>query len=156
MQIRENREMAVEEGCFNLPTRNGARVLLSSVFGPYCQDDEYGSRAINPVELFHNQVTREQGSFSLRVFHPSLGIRLIQSNISAPCTLLDFPTLEIFEHEIASHHYDIIGISSIVANVGNRNRTMDRRDCRSDPVRGQRSRAASCCSRLDVRTESAN
>ena len=64
-------EMAVEEGCFNLPTRNGARVLLSSVFGPYCQDDKYGSRAINPMELFHNQVTREQGSFSLRVFHPS-------------------------------------------------------------------------------------
>jgi hypothetical protein len=110
--------MAVEEGCFNLPTRNGARVLLSSVFGPYCQDDQYGSRAINPMELFHNQVTREQGSFSLRVFHPSLGIRLIQANISAPCTLLDFPTLEIFEHEITSHHYDIIGISSIVANVG--------------------------------------
>ena len=111
-------EMEVEEGCFSLPTRNGARVLLSSVFGPYCQDDEYGSRAINPMELFHNQVTREQGSFSLRVFHPSLGIRLIQANISAPCTLLDFPTLEIFEHEITSHHYDIIGISSIVANVG--------------------------------------
>ncbi len=110
--------MAVEEGIFNLPARNGARVLLSSVFGPYCQDDKYGSRAINPMELFHNQVTREQGSFSLRVFHPSLGIRLIQANISAPCTLLDFPTLEIFEHEIASHHYDIIGISSIVANVG--------------------------------------
>ena len=103
---------------FDLPTRNGARVLLSSVFGPYCQDDEYGSRAINPMELFHNQVTREQGSFSLRVFHPSLGIRLIQANISAPCTVLDFPTLEIFEHEITSHPYDIIGISSIVANVG--------------------------------------
>jgi hypothetical protein len=99
-------------------THKGARVLLSSVFGPYCQDDEYGSRAINPMELFHNQITREQGSFSLRVFHPSLGIRLIQANISAPCTVLDFPTLVIFERELTSHHYDIIGISSIVANVG--------------------------------------
>jgi radical SAM superfamily enzyme YgiQ (UPF0313 family) len=98
--------------------RQGARVLLSSVFGPYGQDDDYGSRAINPMELFHNQVTREQGSFSLRVFHPSLGIRLIQANISAPCTVLDFPTLEIFEREIATHAYDIIGISSIVPNVG--------------------------------------
>jgi len=95
-----------------------ACVLLSSVFGPYCQDDSYGSRAINPMELFHNQVTREQGSFSLRAFHPSLGIRLIQENISAPCTVLDFPTLEAFEHEITKHVYDIIGISSIVANVG--------------------------------------
>jgi radical SAM superfamily enzyme YgiQ (UPF0313 family) len=98
--------------------RHGGRTLLSSVFGPYCQDDDYGSRAINPMELFHNQVTREQGSFSLRAFHPSLGIRLIQANISSPCTVLDFPTLEIFEREISGHAYDIIGISSIAANVG--------------------------------------
>ena len=100
------------------PVRKGACVLLSSVFGPYCQDDDYGSRAINPMELFHNQVTREQGSFSLRVFHPSLGIRLIQANISVPCTVLDFPTLEIFGRELTSHPYDIIGLSAIVANVG--------------------------------------
>jgi hypothetical protein len=112
--------LPVEDGNHSLdrPARTGARVLLSSVFGPYCQDDAYGSRAINPMELFHNQVTREQGSFSLRVFHPSLGIRLIQANISAPCTVLDFPTLEAFEHEITKYTYDIIGISSIVANVG--------------------------------------
>lgn len=103
---------------FDQPVRKDACVLLSSVFGPYCQDDEYGSRAINPMELFHNQVTREQGSFSLRVFHPSLGIRLIQANISVPCTVLDFPTLEIFRRELTSHPYDIIGLSAIVANVG--------------------------------------
>jgi hypothetical protein len=106
------------EQSHDLPAREGTRVLLSSVFGPYGQDDEYGSRAINPMELFHNQITREQGAFSLRVFHPSLGIRLIQANISAPCTVLDFPTLELFEHELTRHAYDIIGISSIVANVG--------------------------------------
>ena len=35
-----------------------ARILLSSVFGPYAQDDEFGSRKINPMELYHNQVTR--------------------------------------------------------------------------------------------------
>ena len=71
-----------------------ARVLLSSVFGPYAQDDEFGSRANNPMELYHNQVTREQGSFSLRMFHRSWGLMMIQRNISAPSTLLDFPTLE--------------------------------------------------------------
>ena len=43
-----------------------ARILLSSVFGPYAQDDEFGSRAINPMELYHNQVTRAQGAYSLR------------------------------------------------------------------------------------------
>src|SRR5690349_517705 len=43
------------------PKRTGARVLLTSVFGPYAQDDEFGSRRINPMELYHNQVTRAQG-----------------------------------------------------------------------------------------------
>ena len=53
------------------------RVLLSSVFGPYQQDDVYGSRSNNPMELYHNQVTRVQGPFSIRVFHPSFGLRFI-------------------------------------------------------------------------------
>ena len=95
-----------------------ARVLLSSVFGPYARDDEFGSRAINPMELYHNQVTREQGSFSLRMFHRSWGLMMIQQNISAPSTLLDFPTLEGFERELTSAEYDIVGISGIIPNFG--------------------------------------
>jgi radical SAM superfamily enzyme YgiQ (UPF0313 family) len=95
-----------------------ARILLSSVFGPYAQDDEFGSRSINPMELYHNQVTRAQGSFSLRMFHRSWGIMLIQANISAPSTVLDFPTREDFAREISAHKYDVIGISSIIVNVG--------------------------------------
>jgi radical SAM superfamily enzyme YgiQ (UPF0313 family) len=94
-----------------------ARILLSSVFGPYAQDDEFGSRSINPMELYHNQVTRAQGSFSLRMFHRSWGIMLIQANISAPCTVLDFPTREAFARELKANHYDIVGISSIIVNV---------------------------------------
>ena len=43
------------------PAGSRAKVLLSSVFGPYAQDDEYGSRTLNPMELYHNQVTRTQG-----------------------------------------------------------------------------------------------
>ena len=95
-----------------------ARVLLSSVFGPYAQDDEFGSRSINPMELYHNQVTREQGAFSLRMFHRSWGIMMIQENISAPCTVLDFPTHRRFARELRRHRYDIVGISSIIPNVG--------------------------------------
>jgi radical SAM superfamily enzyme YgiQ (UPF0313 family) len=95
-----------------------ARVLLSSVFGPYARDDEFGSRAINPMELYHNQVTRAQGSFSLRMFHRSWGLMMIQRNISAPSTLLDFPTLERFERELTSNEYDIVGISGIIPNFG--------------------------------------
>ncbi len=100
------------------PKGTRARVLLTSVFGPYAQDDEFGSRAINPMELYHNQVTRAQGAFSLRMFHRSWGIMMIQSNISAPCTLLDFPTREAFARELTSHEYEIVGISSIIVNVG--------------------------------------
>jgi len=99
------------------PKGSNARILLSSVFGPYAQDDEFGSRSINPMELYHNQVTRAQGSFSLRMFHRSWGIMMIQENISAPCSVLDFPTREAFAHELTTHHYDIVGISSIIVNV---------------------------------------
>jgi len=100
------------------PKGNRARVLLSSVFGPYAQDDKFGSRSINPMELYHNQVTRAQGSFSLRMFHRSWGIMMIQENISAPCSVLDFPTRKAFASELASNNYDVVGISSIIVNVG--------------------------------------
>jgi radical SAM superfamily enzyme YgiQ (UPF0313 family) len=94
------------------------RVLLTSVFGPFAQDDEFGSRAINPMELYHNQVTRAQGPFSLRMSHRSWGIMLIQANISAASTVLDFPTRERFVRELREHRYDVVGISSIIVNVG--------------------------------------
>ncbi len=100
------------------PKGTQARILLSSVFGPYARDDEFGSRSINPMELYHNQVTRAQGAFSLRMFHRSWGIMMIQENISAPCTVLDFPTKEAFEKELTSNQYDIVGLSSIIVNVG--------------------------------------
>jgi radical SAM superfamily enzyme YgiQ (UPF0313 family) len=95
-----------------------ARILLSSVFGPYAQDDEFGSRSINPMELYHNQVTRAQGSFSLRMFHRSWGIMMIQANISAPCAVLDFPTRDDFARELRTNQYDVVGISSIIVNLG--------------------------------------
>ena len=99
------------------PKGTQARILLSSVFGPYAQDDQFGSRSINPMELYHNQVTRAQGSFSLRMFHRSWGIMMIQQNISAPSTVLDFPTLDAFKRELTENFYDIVGISSIISNV---------------------------------------
>ncbi len=100
------------------PLGQKARILLSSVFGPYAQDDDYGSRKINPMELYQNQVTRTQGGFSLRMFVRSFGLKLIQTNINAPCSLLDFPDLERFIDIIQNNPYDIIGISGIVPNLG--------------------------------------
>jgi hypothetical protein len=92
-------------------------VLLTSVFGPYARDDEHGSRAVNPMELYHNQVTRVQGVFSLRMFHRSWGLMLIQVNIEAPCTLLDFPSWDRLVEELRTRRYDIVGISGILPNV---------------------------------------
>lgn len=92
-------------------------MLLTSVFGPYAQDDAYGSRAVNPMELYHNQVTRSQGVFSLRMFHRSWGLMLLQANVEAPCVLLDFPTRERFIAELRRHPFDVVGISSILSNV---------------------------------------
>jgi radical SAM superfamily enzyme YgiQ (UPF0313 family) len=50
--------------------------------------------------------------------HRSWGIMLIQANVAAPSTLLDFPTRERFVAELRAHDYDIVGISGIVVNVG--------------------------------------
>jgi hypothetical protein len=64
-----------------------ARVLLTSVFGPYARDDESGSRAMHPMELHYNQATQAHGAFSLHMFH--LGPAADQAKLSAPCTVLD-------------------------------------------------------------------
>ena len=102
----------------SLSPQSRPRVLLTSVFRPFALDDEFGSRLINPLELYHNQVTRAQGPFSLRMHHRSWGIMLIQENISSPSTLLDFPTRERFVEELKSNDYQIVGISGIVVNIG--------------------------------------
>jgi hypothetical protein len=70
------------------------------------------------MELYQNQVTRVQGGFSLRMFHRSFGLLMIQNNLDAPCTLLDFPTLESFTDEIARNKYEVVGIGAIIPNIG--------------------------------------
>ena len=105
------------DACAVHPLGSKARVLLSSVFGPYAQDDQYGSRSINPMELYHNQVTRVQGVFSLRMFHRSWGLMLLQANMDAPCRCLDFPTLDRFIEEIRRNRYDVVGIGAIIPNI---------------------------------------
>ena len=100
------------------PKGSRAQVLLSSVFKPFAVDDDYGSRAINPAELYHNQVTRAQGPFSLRMFHRSWSLMFLQRNINAPCTVLDFPTRQRFIRELRTRNYDIVGLTSIIVNVG--------------------------------------
>ena len=108
----------MEATCPKHPRGSDAKILLTSVFGPYARDDEFGSRKLNPMELYHNQVTREQGPFSLRMFHRSFGLMLLMENIDAPCSLLDFPSQGRFIEELEQNSYDIVGISAIVPNIG--------------------------------------
>ena len=91
------------------------RVLLSGVFGPFGVDDEYG-RKENIMELFHNQVTREQGLASFRFHHRSFGLYFLAENIDAEVTVLDFPSRSRFVAEVAKGIYDIVGISFIAVN----------------------------------------
>ncbi|MBN2385294.1 cobalamin-dependent protein [bacterium] len=90
------------------------KLLLTSVFKPFAVDDAYG-RKENVLELFHNQVTREQGIFSLRYNHESMGLHLMADNISVPTVVLDFPSQRRFIKEIKKG-YDYVGISFIVPN----------------------------------------
>jgi radical SAM superfamily enzyme YgiQ (UPF0313 family) len=89
-------------------------LLLTSVFAPYGVDDQYGEKE-NKMELFHNQVTREQGIFSYRFNHGSQGLYFLAENLDMPSAVLDFPTLSRFRKEVKKG-YDYIGISFIIPN----------------------------------------
>ena len=95
-----------------------AKVLLSSVFGPYAQNDNMEAARSIPWNFIKTRSHETQGGFSLRMFHRSFGLMLLQANIDAPCTLLDFPSLDRFIQEIQNNSYDIVGISSIIPNIG--------------------------------------
>ena len=90
------------------------KLLLTSVIGPYGVDDEYGEKE-NNMELFHNQVTREQGIFSYRFNHGSHGLCFLAENVDMPTAVLDFPSFKRFKKELKKG-YDYVGISFIVPN----------------------------------------
>ena len=89
-------------------------VLLSSVFKPFGVDSIY-SRRESKIELYHNQITKAQGVFSLRSLVSTAGLHLIANNIEAPTTVLDFPTLKRFRKELRKG-YDYVGIGAIIPN----------------------------------------
>lgn len=90
------------------------KLLLTSVFGPYGVDDVY-SRKEALMEVLHNQVTREQGVFSVRFNQESYGLYLIAENLSIPTVVLDFPSPQRFIRELKKG-YDYIGIAFIMQN----------------------------------------
>jgi hypothetical protein len=92
------------------------KLLVTGVFKPYGETDEYGE-ALCTMELLYNQVTREQGIHSPRSNNLSYGLYMLAENIDVPTTVLDFPSWEDFTREVDSGQYSHIGISFIVPNV---------------------------------------
>lgn len=96
------------------PPRGRCRILLTGVFGPFGVDDAFG-RKENLMELFHNQVTRAQGTASFRFHHRSFGLYFLATNVDGDVTVLDFPSRERFIRELA-RDFDVVGISFITPN----------------------------------------
>ncbi len=90
------------------------KLLLTSVFGPYGVDDDYG-RKESIMEIMHSQVTREQGVFSIRFNQETYAMHLLAENLTVPTVILDFPSQKRFIREIKKG-YDYIGISFVVPN----------------------------------------
>lgn len=92
------------------------KVLLTTVCSPFGQDTDDCTRHVMP-ELFHAQVTRSQGIFSLRSTYVSYGLEYIAKNISTPTVVLQYPTMDQFKKELRKG-YDFVGISFVIATYG--------------------------------------
>jgi hypothetical protein len=93
-----------------------ARLLLCGVFKPFGIKDDT-TDPLCTMELFNNQVTREQGIHSPRNNNPSFALYLMAENLRVSTTVLDFPSWEEFTKEIDSGAYTHVGISFITPNV---------------------------------------
>ncbi len=88
------------------------KILLTSVCRPFGGPGEGDSVG---AELFHAQVTRAQGIFSLRQVIRCWGIDYIAENIEAPCVVLHYPSEREFIRELKSDVYEYVGINFVVA-----------------------------------------
>ncbi len=88
------------------------RVLLTSVVRPFGGEGEGDSVG---AELFHAQVTRAQGAFSLRQVIRVWGLDLIAENIDAEAVVLHYPSFEELEDELRRYPYTHVGINFVVA-----------------------------------------
>ncbi len=87
-------------------------ILFTTVCRPFGGHDEGDSVG---AELFHAQVTREQGIFSYRQVIRCWALDYIAENIEAPSVVLHYPSEREFVRELKSRTYDYIGINYVVA-----------------------------------------
>jgi hypothetical protein len=87
-------------------------ILLTTVCRPFGEDGEGDSVG---AELFHAQVTREQGIFSYRQVIRCWALDYIAENIQAPSVALHYPSEREFVRELKNRRYEYIGINFVVA-----------------------------------------
>ena len=93
------------------------RLLLTTVFGPYGIKNRYAEGLGMQMELFNNQITREQGVHSPRANYWTFPLYFLAENLSSvPTTVLDFPTWKGYLSELKKG-YTHVGISFIQQNV---------------------------------------
>lgn len=92
------------------------RLLLTTVFKPYGIADGYSEALGMQMELFSNQITREQGVHSPRSNYWTFPLYFLAENISIPSTVLDFPSWRDFVRELRNG-YTHVGLSFIQTNV---------------------------------------
>jgi radical SAM superfamily enzyme YgiQ (UPF0313 family) len=89
-----------------------ARVLLTTVHRPLGVDSHNCSKHIQ-AEMYHAQVTRAQGIFSIRSVCTGWGLEFIAANLDAPVTVLHYPTKKAFLRELQKG-YDYVGIGFVI------------------------------------------
>ena len=88
------------------------RVLLTTVCRPFGGPGEGDSVG---AELFHAQVTRAQGIFSLRQVIRCWGLDYLAENIKAPAVVLHYPSERELVRELRSCPWDYVGVNFVVA-----------------------------------------
>ena len=93
------------------------KLLLTTVFGPYGIKNKYAEGLGMQMELFNNQITREQGVHSPRANYWTFPLYFLAENLSSlPTTVLDFPTWKGYIREL-KREYSHVGISFTQQNV---------------------------------------
>jgi radical SAM superfamily enzyme YgiQ (UPF0313 family) len=88
------------------------RVLLSTVHRPLGVETDVCTPNIQ-AEMYHAQVTRAQGIFSIRAECTGWGLDFIAANLEAPTTVLHYPTHRRFLRELR-RGYDYVGIGFVM------------------------------------------
>ena len=97
------------------------RVLLTTVFRPFCIDGPYDS-ALHQVQhgTCHRQFTREQGIFTIHQQCTHMGLHLVGANLGVETDVVEYPSLEELEEMLTTavaegRPYDWVGIGTPAA-----------------------------------------